>query len=138
MGNQQKKIIPIKEAWKGTMTPRERFNNQMHGKPVDRSFHMEFGYWDENYTVWEAFAKNGIKEEWQANQAFSFDRIEGVWGNTWLEPYFEQKEIARQGNKIIIQNHNGVTAEVFEAGHSATIPHYTKSSIATPDDWLKV
>jgi uroporphyrinogen decarboxylase len=98
---------------------------------------MEFGYWDENYTVWEAFAKNGIKQEWQANAAFNFDRIEMLWHNIWMQPPFEYKEIARHGDRIIIQNHNGVTAEKFES-HNATIPHFTKSSIVTPDDWKKV
>ena len=41
---------PSRPKWKGTMTDRERFNNQMHYKPVDRCFNMEFGYWEENFT----------------------------------------------------------------------------------------
>jgi uroporphyrinogen decarboxylase len=110
----------------------------MRFQPVDRSFNMEFGYWQENYIVWEAFAKNGITGEGAAHRSFSLDRIDGVWGNVWMEPYFEKKEISRQGNKIIIQDHHGLTAEVFTEGHSATIPHYTKSSVVTPDDWKKV
>jgi uroporphyrinogen decarboxylase len=132
--------VILRPPWKGELTPRERFNRQMRFKPVDRSFHMEFGYWGENYTLWQAFAKNGITDEGKANRALSFDPIEtvaGGWDSVWLAPYFESKEIARNGDKIIIQDHNGLTAEKF-AGHSATIPHYTKSSITTPDDWLKV
>ena len=39
-------ITPSRAKWPGTMTDRERFNNQMHYQPVDRCFNMEFGYWD--------------------------------------------------------------------------------------------
>lgn len=39
----------IRKPWKGEMTPRERFNRQMHFQSVDGSFNMEFGYWEENY-----------------------------------------------------------------------------------------
>ena len=42
-------IQPIRPKWKGTMTDRERFNAQMHYQPFDRSFNMEFGYWNEVY-----------------------------------------------------------------------------------------
>jgi len=64
-------VTPCRPKWKGTMTDRERFNNQMHYKPVDRCFNMEFGYWDENYTQWDIFVKNGIKNEGDANVFFS-------------------------------------------------------------------
>ena len=40
-------INPMRNKWKGTMTDRERFNRQMHFQSVDRSFNMEFGYWEE-------------------------------------------------------------------------------------------
>ena len=35
-------IKPIKQG-KGTATDRQRFNNQMHYRPIDRCFNMEFG-----------------------------------------------------------------------------------------------
>jgi len=56
-------ITPYRKPWKGTMTGRERFNRQMHYQSVDRSFNMEFGYWEENYEAWSIFKKNGIKHE---------------------------------------------------------------------------
>ncbi|MCL2362265.1 MAG: hypothetical protein FWC73_10685 [Defluviitaleaceae bacterium] len=132
-----KEITPIRKPWKGELTPRERFIRQMRFQPVDRSFNMEFGYWEENYTQWDIFTKNGIAKEWEANIFFGFDPIAGVYGNAWMDPPFPQKEIGRKGNKIIIQNWDGLTAEVADDGHS-TIPHYTDSAIKTPDDWLKV
>jgi len=33
-------ITPCRDKWKGTMTDRERFNNQMHYKPIDRCFNV--------------------------------------------------------------------------------------------------
>jgi len=130
-------ITPIRSPWKGTMTARERFNRQMNFKPVDRSFNMEFGYWQENYDGWDLFLENNICTEDEANIFFAFDPIHSVGGSNWLQPHFESKEIGRDGNKIIIQNSDGLTAEVLESGTS-TIPHYTKSSIETPDDWKRV
>jgi uroporphyrinogen decarboxylase len=119
------------------MTPRERFNNQMHYKPVDRCFNMEFGYWEENYQQWDLFTENGITNEGEANLFFAFDPIAGVWGNTYMSPGFGYKEIGRENGKVIIQNNEGLIAEVSEDSHS-TIPHFIKSSINDPDDWERV
>ena len=58
------------------MTDRERFNNQMHYKPFDRCFNMEFGYWDENFKEWSIFVENGITNNWEADIFFNFDKIE--------------------------------------------------------------
>ena len=131
------KITPIRSSWKGNLTPRERFNRQMRLQSVDRSFNMEFGYWAENYTQWDLFVKNGITHEGAANEFFAFDPIVTLYNNVWMDPNFEVKEIGRQGNKILIQDENGLTAEVPESGAS-TIPHYTNSPIKTPDDWARI
>ncbi len=53
-------IAPCRPKWKGTLTDRERFVRQMHYQPVDRTFNMEFGYWDENFKLWPIFSENGI------------------------------------------------------------------------------
>ncbi len=55
-------VKPCRRKWKATMTDRQRFNNQMHYRQVDRCFNMEFGYWNENFTVWPLFRQNGITE----------------------------------------------------------------------------
>jgi uroporphyrinogen decarboxylase len=132
-----KDIKPVRLPWKGTMTPRERFNRQMHFKSVDRCFNMEFGYWDENDTEWDIFTKNGITNEDEANLFFAFDPIAATGGNIWMSPPFEHKEIGRKGDKIVIQDGNGLTAEISEDKHSS-IPHYVNSAIKTPDDWKRV
>jgi len=130
------KITPCRPKWKGTMTDRERFNNQMHYKPVDRSFNMEFGYWEENYRKWDIFVKNGITNEAEANIFFNFDRIECIGGNVWLSPHFEQKIVEETETTKIFMNDDGLLAEVPKDGHD-TIPHFIKASIVTPDDWKK-
>ncbi|MCE5199505.1 MAG: uroporphyrinogen decarboxylase family protein [Armatimonadota bacterium] len=131
-----KTITPCRQKWAGTMTDRERFNNQMHYKTVDRCFNMEFGYWDENYHEWSIFTENGITNEGEANVFFNFDRIDGVGGNTWVSPPFPSGIVEETETTRIIMNGDGLLAEVPKDGHD-TIPHYVKASIVTPDDWKK-
>jgi uroporphyrinogen decarboxylase len=131
-------ITPIKQKWKSAMTDRERFNRQMHYQTVDRSFNMEFGYWDENYTQWDLFVNNGIKNEWEANQFFAFDRIEGIGGQTFMHPPLESRVIEVRGDKRIVMDGAGLLMEVPLEGGGSSIPHYLKSSIETPDDWKKM
>ena len=129
-------MTPIRKPWKkGEFTNRERFNRQMHFQPVDRSFNMEFGYWDECYTQWDIFVKNGIKDRGAANEFFGFDFLGVESGVTWMDPPFPYKELERRGNKIIMQNEDGVIGE--RTIEFASIPHFIKSPIETPDDWLK-
>ena len=128
-------ITPCRPKWKGTMTDRERFNNQMRYKPFDRCFNMEFGYWEENFTQWEDFARNNIKTNEDADIFFNFDRIACVSGS-WMSPPFEEKVVSETKDKKIIINSDGLMAEVPMDGHG-TIPHYIKSSITRPDDWKK-
>ncbi len=130
-------IQPIRKPWRGTMTARERFNRQMHWQSVDRSFNMEFGYWNENFTTWPLFYENRIRNNGEADVFFAFDRIGQIGGATWMCPAFEEKEIGRHDNKIIRINADGLMAEVLASGKD-TIPHYLKSSVTTPDDWKRV
>ena len=130
-------IHPIRAPWKGTMTPRERFNRQMHFQEVDRCFHMEFGYWDENFTQWDIFVNNGIRNNTQADLFFSFDPIHVIRTNTWMSPPIREQVIETRGDKQIIINSDGLLAEVPLDQHD-TIPHYIRSSVETPDDWLRM
>ena len=134
----KKQITPCRPSWKGTMTSRERFNRQMNFQSVDRSFNWEFGYWEENYTQWDIFVENDITAEWEANEYFSFDRLPTVWANNWMDPGFEYKELGRTENTRIIQNNDGLTAEIPLQGAGSSIPHFTDSSIKTPEDWRRV
>lgn len=128
---------PMRDAWKGAMTQRERFYNQMHYLPFDRTVNMEFGYWDDNYKLWDIFLDNGITNEGEADRFFSFEppRVHSL--NTWMSPGFESKIVGQKGDKLILINSDGLLAEVPRDGHG-TIPHYIKSSIETPEDWKRV
>jgi hypothetical protein len=127
---------PIRQKWNGKMTDRERFRNQLTCKSFDRSFNMEFGYWDENYKEWNIFVNNGIRNEEEANAFFNFDKIERIYPNTWMSPPFEEKIISENAGNYIIIDSDGILAEVPKDGH-ATISHYIKPTIITPDDWKK-
>lgn len=129
-------IVPCRPKWKSSMTDRERFNNQMHYKPIDRCFNMEFGYWQENYREWSIFTENGITNEWQANEFFSFDSFRGCGGRTWLHPAFPSEVVSETETIITVMNGDGLLAEVPRDGHD-TIPHYVKATVVTPDDWKK-
>lgn len=130
-------IKPIREKWKGYMTDRERFINQMHYKPFDRCFNMEFGYWNENFKEWNVFVENNIKNNRQADILFNFDKIEVLSGKVWMHPPFPDKIIEEKENVNVIMNSDGLLAEVPKDGHD-TIPHFVNSSIRTPDDWKRV
>lgn len=133
----KKEIKPCRPKWKGTMTDRERFYNQMHYKPFDRCFNMEFGYWDENFKSWDIFVENGITSNEEADIFFNFDKFKIVSGNVWMSPPFETKVVEETETTKILINEDGLLAEVAKDEHD-TIPHYLKSSVVTPDDWKKV
>ncbi|HPJ23229.1 MAG TPA: hypothetical protein PLH18_12825 [Clostridia bacterium] len=97
-------IKPIRPAWKGTMTSRERFTAQMHYQPFDRTVNMEFGYWDENFTQWDIFVKNNVKTHEDGHQLFNLDKIEVLSGNVFMSPGFEEKTISETDTKKIIIN----------------------------------
>ena len=130
-------ITPCRPKWAGTMTDRDRFNRQMHYQPVDRCFNMEFGYWEENYKQWPMFIENGITNEFEANQYFSFDRIETISGNVWLYPSFANQIVEERATTTIIMNEDGVLAEVPKDRHDS-IPHFLKPTVVTPADWQRV
>ena len=129
-------IKPFLPPWPGRMTARERFKRQMHYQSVDRCFNMEFGYWDENFTEWDLFRENGIRNNEEADRFFSFDPIRGISGTIWMHPGFERKVIEVRGDVKIMTDSNGLLIEVPLDGHD-TIPHYLGASIVTPDDWKR-
>jgi uroporphyrinogen decarboxylase len=130
-------ITPCRPKWKGTMTDRERFNNQMHYRPVDRCFNMEFGYWEENFHEWSLFTENGITNNGEADRFFNFDIISGVGGCVDIHPSFPPQRVGETATTYIIMNGDGLTAEVPKDGHD-TIPHYMHATIVTADDWKRV
>jgi hypothetical protein len=132
-----RRIVPCRPRWKGTLSDRERFNRQMHYQPVDRCFNMEFGYWDENFSEWDLFTKNGIRNNAEADVFFNFDRTDVVSGCLGMNPVFKETVISETATTRTLMNQDGLIAEVPLDGHD-TIPHYIKASIVTPEDWHRV
>jgi uroporphyrinogen decarboxylase len=132
----EKTIVPCRPKWKGTMTDRERFSNQMHYRPVDRCFNMEFGYWEENFHEWDIFLDNHITNNGEADLFFNFDRVAGAGGNVWLSPPFPSQVVEERETTRVLMNGDGLLAEVPRDGHD-TIPHYIKASVVTPEDWKR-
>jgi uroporphyrinogen decarboxylase len=130
-------ITPCRPRWKGAMSDRERFNRQMHYQSIDRTFNMEFGYWQENFHEWSIFVENGITNNAEADIFFNFDRHEGVGGACWINPPFEAAVVEETETTKVLMNADGLFAEVPRDGHD-TIPHYIRSSITTPEDWQRV
>ena len=129
-------IERMREKWEGTMTDRERFNRQMHYRPVDRCFNMEMGWWEENYTNWPMFRENGITNREEAKRFCGLDQYAYIaqWDKVWMWPRFEEKVIEDRGRTLIMQNWEGLLAEVPKDGHS-TIAHFIHSPVETPEDW---
>ncbi len=130
------KIEPIRPAWPGTLTARERFNRQMHRQPVDRCFNCEFGYWSDNFRQWALFRDNGVIDNEAADRLLNFDRLLRV-NALWMHPAFIEEEVSRTERTRILRNADGLLAEVPLDGHD-TIPHYFESSVETPDDWQRL
>jgi hypothetical protein len=129
-------VIPCRAKWPGTISDRERFNRQMHWQSVDRCFNMEFGYWNENFKLWDIFRDNNITNNAEADIFFNFDRIANVGGSIWMSPGFTPKLIEERAHSLIQLDANGLIVEVPKDGHD-TIPHYLSASIVTPEDWKR-
>ena len=130
-------VTPYRKKWKSEMTDRQRFVAQMNRQPIDRCFNMEFGYWDENFREWSLFVENGITTNWQADQFFNFDRVTSTGPHNLLLKSFERIVIEDRETTQVIRDGSGLVCEVPKDGH-ATIPHYIRSSVVTPEDWAMV
>ena len=84
-------IHRIRDPWPGSLTARERFLRQMNYQSVDRCFHWEFGYWDENFSQWAMFRDNGITSNAAAEPFIGLDEIRILNGNVWIHPGFPRK-----------------------------------------------
>jgi uroporphyrinogen decarboxylase len=131
-------ITPIRQRWKSAISDRERFNRQMHYQSVDRCFNMEFGYWDDNFSQWDIFVKNNIKNNAGADVFFAFDRIAFTGGQNFMYPPMEERVVEVREHTRVIVNAEGLLAEVPLSGGGSSIPHFLKSSIETPEDWKRI
>jgi len=119
------------------MAFRQRFLNTYHYQPVDRIPDMEFGYWAENYAVWQ---KQGmpdwVTDEAAAYKYFGVDDYDN-WGlpcDHGMRPGFERAVLEETGEHRIERLDNGVIQEVPLDGHS-TIPRFIEFPVKNRDDF---
>ncbi|MGB9642746.1 MAG: uroporphyrinogen decarboxylase family protein [Candidatus Ratteibacteria bacterium] len=119
------------------MTPRERWQNVFHFRPVDRIFNMEFGWWTDTLIRWH---NEGLPQEvdtiGKGDLFFGFDRMLSVPVNLGLDPVFKTETIEETEKYIVTRDSTGVIAKQFKDGTSS-IPHYIKFPIENRSDWLE-
>ena len=119
------------------MTFRERFLNTYHYRPVDRIPDMEFGYWRENYAVWqEQGMPDWVVDEATAYEYFNVD-TSGDWGMPFdrdMKPEFEPAVLEETGEHRTERLANGVVQEVPLDGHS-TVPRFIEFPVKNRDDF---
>ncbi|MGC8805414.1 MAG: uroporphyrinogen decarboxylase family protein, partial [Candidatus Ratteibacteria bacterium] len=119
------------------MTPRERWQNIFHFRPVDRIFNMEFGWWNDTLIRWH---NEGLPQEvdtiGKGDLFFGFDRMLSVPVNLGLDPVFKTETIEETEKYIVTRDSTGVIAKQFKDGTSS-IPHYIKFPIENRSDWLE-
>ena len=119
------------------MNGKERFNAVTHFKPFDRVFNREFGWWEENFPLWQT---QGMpvrpNTEQDGDRFFKFDRIEYSNIGLSLNPAFEEKVLEEDKDYRLVIDSEGVTKKIFVSG-SSSIPHYLDYSLKDRDSWTK-
>ena len=99
------------------MNARERWIRCMHFQPVDYIPDEEFGYWDENFKVWqEQGLPKDINDNESAEQYFDFSLRSEVPVELGLSPGFELKVIEETNKYRIIIDEDGVKKKIFKEG----------------------
>jgi len=118
------------------MTPKERWINNFHFKPVDRIFNMEFGWWTDTLDKWH---NEGLPLEIdtieKGDAFFGFDRMVYVPIKLGLDPAFEERIIEETNQYRVLRDSSGTILKCFKDGKS-TIPHFIKFPIENKNDWL--
>ena len=100
------------------MNNRERFYATMHYQPRDRAPISDFGFWEETIVIWheQGLPENIYFRGWDNNTVEFFGMDFGIDGigaevENGLFPAFEEKIIEDHGNRIIMQQSDGVIVE---------------------------
>ncbi len=117
------------------MKDRERWVRCMHFQSVDHIPDEEFGYWDENFKVWqEQGLSKGVNDNAAADRYFGFSPHSGVPVIVGLFPEFERRVIEESDKYQIIVDIDGVKKEIFKDGTS-TIPHFLEFPLRGRRQW---
>lgn len=120
---------------KGTLDSRERWRRFWKGAPVDHLPDYEFGWWEENFDVWQdqglpcwvdSIAKGELYFGLEQRLCFP--------ANVGMRPGFQPQVIEEREKTRVVLDGSGVLCEIPKDGHS-TIPHYLKFPVETQEDW---
>jgi len=94
------------------MNDRERFNNVMHYRPVDRCPIRDFGFWEETLLVWKQYGlPQAVPDEISTDDFFGMDRARLCGGIVDLWPFFEEEILEDKGESEIVRDRDGVVLE---------------------------
>lgn len=124
------------------MNTRERFNATMHYQPRDRAPIADFGFWKETIPIWHG---QGLPED----VFFTYDRSNtvdffgmdfgidsvGIGVESGLCPAFEERVLEDYGNRIILQQSDGVIVE--RDRFMSSIPKPLSHTLTDRDSWRK-
>jgi uroporphyrinogen decarboxylase len=124
------------------MNNRERFYATMHYQPRDRSPIADFGFWEETIVIWH---DQGLPEHiyFQGSDNntveffgmdFGIDSI-GTGVESGLFPSFEEKIIEDYGNRIVMQQSDGVIVE--RDRFMSSIPKPVAHTLTDRASWQK-
>lgn len=117
------------------MTHRQRWVRTMHFQPVDYVPDEEFGYWNENFKVWqEQGLPDNVNDNGAANRYFCFAPRSGVPVGLGLSHGFEKKVIEEDERHRIFIDGDGAKKEVFKDG-SSSIPHFLEFPLKGRKEW---
>ena len=122
------------------MNSRKRFNATMHYQPRDRAPIADFGFWDETVIIWH---EQGLPKDIYFNGGdnntveyfgmdFGIDRL-GTGVENGLFPTFEEKILEDHGNRIVLQQADGVIVE--RDRFMSSIPHPIAHTLTDRESW---
>lgn len=125
------------------MNLRQRFDNQMHYRPLDRSCLFDFNMWNETIPQWHT---EGLPESYsRANIAeyFGFDASLGggthrdwdTGANQGLVPGFEPSILQDDGDTYTVVQNDGVV--VKRQRSSVSIPMHVGHTLVDRESWKK-
>lgn len=124
------------------MNTRERFFATMHYQSRDRAPIADFGFWEETIPIWH---EQGLPEDvffsYQSSNTvdffgmdFGIDSI-GIGVESGLCPAFEERILEDHGNRVILQQSDGVI--VARDRFMSSIPRPIRHTLTDRESWRK-
>ena len=91
---------------------RERFDNIMHYRPVDRCPIRDFGFWEETLLVWKQYGlPETVAGATSTDDFFGMDRAQLCGGIVDLFPFYDEEVLEDKGETEIARSRDGVHVE---------------------------